>query len=293
MSEPVVVGVDGSRQALAAVLWAVDDAERHGRDLRIVHVVPPVVLGGRPYERALDDAAREEGERMLTEAADLAAESRADVRTTTELLYGDATEILRAQAVDAAAVVVGSRGLNGFAGLLLGSVAMGLAGQVAVPVVVVHGAPAVMRREIVAGLDPEDDVHPALDYAFEEARARGSRLRVVYAWDMPSGRLDPEIIAQALRERARGVLAPWTERYPMVEPAVSVVRGNAVAALCQASVRADLVVVGSRGRGTIRSAVLGSVSHGVLHHASCPVAVVRAAGLTPAAGECREGRDRG
>ncbi|WP_431920862.1 universal stress protein [Nonomuraea jabiensis] len=275
MSEPVIVGVDGSRGALAAVLWAADDAARRGCDLRIVHVVAPPVHGGQPYERSLDDAARKEGERMLTEAAALATESRRDVHVSTELLYGHTTDILRAQAGEAAAIVVASRGLDGFAGLLLGSVGLGLAGHVAGPVVVVRGASAIVQGEIVTGLNPEDAVHPALDYAFEEAQARGARLRVVHAWDVPSSRSGPEIIAQAQQERVRSVLTPWTKRHPGVEVTVSVVRGNPIAALCEASARADLVVVGSRGRGAIRSAVLGSVSHGVLHYASCPVAVVR------------------
>ncbi|MEO3890939.1 universal stress protein [Nonomuraea sp. B5E05] len=275
MSEPIIAGVDGSRAALAAVLWAADVAARRACDLRIIHVMAPPVHGGKPYERPLDDAAREEGERMLAEAAALATESRKDVHVSSELLYGHTTEILRAQAVEAEAIVVGSRGLDGFPGLLLGSVGLGLAGHVAGPVVVVHGAPAIVQGEIVAGLNPDDAVHPALDYAFEEAQARGARLRVVHAWDMPSSRPDQEIITQAQQERARSVLAPWTNRHPRVEVTVSVVRGNPVAALCEASARADLVVVGSRGRGVIRSAVLGSVSHGVLHYASCPVAVVR------------------
>ncbi|MGW7483961.1 universal stress protein [Nonomuraea muscovyensis] len=281
MPEPIIVGVDGSRAALAAVLWAADDTARRGCDLRIVHVVAPVVHGGQPYERSLDDAVREEGERLLAEAAALADEYRADVHVSTELLYGHAAEMLRAQAGEAAAIVVGSRGLDGFAGLLLGSVGFALAGHAMGPVVVVRGVPAMVQGEIVAGLNPEDAVHPALDYAFEEAQARGARLRVVHAWDMPSSRLgtgfglDTDVIAQVQQERVRRVLAPWTKRHPGVEVTESVVRGNPIAALCEACARAGLVVVGSRGRGVIRSAVLGSVSHGVLHYASCPVAVVR------------------
>lgn len=275
MSEPIIVGVDGSRAALAAVLWAADDAARRGCDLRIVHVVAPPVYGGQPYERSLDDAVRQQGERLLAEAAALAAESHANVQVRTELLYGNPTDILRAQAVEAAAVVVGNRGLDGFAGLLLGSVGLGLAGHVVGPVVVVRGAPTIVQGEIVAGLNPEDAVHPALDYAFEEAQARDAELWVVHAWDMPSTGAGPEIITQTQQARVRGVLTPWTKRYPGVMVTVSVFHRNPIAALCEASARADLVVVGSRGRGVIRSAVLGSVSHGVLHYASCPVAVVR------------------
>ncbi|MFF5209086.1 universal stress protein [Streptosporangium sp. NPDC000396] len=281
MSEQIIVGVDGSRGALAAALWAADDAARRGCDLQIVYVEEPLVYGGRAYERSADDPARKQGERLLQEAAARAAESRSDVHVSTELLYGDTTEILRAQAGEAAAIVVGSRGLGGFAGLLLGSVGLGLAGHVMGPVVVVRGAPTMVQGEIVAGLNPDDAVHPAIDYAFEEAQARGARLRVVHAWDLPSSRLgagfglDPDIIAQAQQAHVHGVLEPWLKRHPGVAVSESVYRGNPIAALCEASARADLVVVGSRGRGVIRSAVLGSVSHGVLHYATCPVAVVR------------------
>ncbi|MFI6706129.1 universal stress protein [Nonomuraea sp. NPDC050478] len=284
MAEPIVAGVDGSRGGLAAVVWAADDAARRDCDLRIVHVVEPFVHGGRAYERSADDPAREEGELQLQEAAAVAAGFRGTVRVSTELLYGDTAEVLRAQADEASAIVVGSRGLGGFTGLLLGSVALGLAGHAAGPVVVVRGSPAMMRGEIVAGLNPQDPEHPAIDYAFKEAEAHGARLRVVHAWDLPSSRLgrgfprDFDIIAEARREEVQRMLSPWSERHPGVAATVSDYRGNPVAALCEASVRADLVVVGSRGRGAIRSAVLGSVSHGVLHYASCPVAVVRPRG---------------
>ncbi|WP_431930926.1 universal stress protein [Nonomuraea jabiensis] len=281
MSEPIIVGVDGSRGALAAVLWAADDAARRGCDLRIIHVEEPLVYGGQAYERSPDDPVRKDGERLLAEATALAAESHEHLHVSTELLYGDTTDMLRAQAGEGAAIVVGSRGLGGFAGLLMGSVGLGLAGHAPGAVVVIRGTPSVVQGEIVAGLDPEDAVHPAIDYAFEEAQARGARLWVVHAWDLPSSRVvasfppDLEFIAQARQKHVHDVLSPWAKRYPRVEVTESVFRGNPIAALCETSARADLVVVGSRGRGAIRSAMLGSVSHGVLHYASCPVAVVR------------------
>ncbi|MEO3876156.1 universal stress protein [Nonomuraea sp. B12E4] len=281
MSEPIIVGVDGSRAALAAVLWAADDAARRGCDLRIVHVEEPLLYGGQLYERSADDPVRKEGERLLAEAAATVAEFRSKVRVSTELLYGRTAEILRAQAGEAAAIVVGSRGLGGFAGLLLGSVGLGLAGHAAGPVIVVRGTPTVVQGEIVAGIHPEDAVHPAIDYAFEEAQARGARLRIVHAWDLPSTRAaarippDLEFIAQAQQKHVHEKLSPWLKRYPGVAVTESVFRGNPIAALCGTSAHADLVVVGSRGRGVLHSAVIGSVSHGVLHYASCPVAVVR------------------
>ncbi|KAB8183934.1 universal stress protein [Nonomuraea phyllanthi] len=281
MSEPVIVGVDGSRAALAAVLWAADDAARRGCDLRLVHVEEPLVFGGQVYERSPDDPVRKEGERLLAEAAAVAADFRGNVHVSAELLYGHIVEILCAQAGEAAATVVGSRGLGGFAGLLLGSVGLGVAGHAVGPVIVVRGTPAVVQGELVAGLDPEDAVHPAIDYAFEEAQARGARLRIVHAWDLPStsvvARIPPglDFIAQARQGHVHDVLSPWLKRYPDVTVAESVFRGNPIAALCETSARADLVIVGSRGRGVIRSAMLGSVSHGVLQYASCPVAVVR------------------
>lgn len=281
MTEPIVVATDGSRGATAAVEWAVDDAARRGRTLRIVYVEKPIMYGGQAYERASDDVIRMEGERLLEEAARLATEFRGKVDVSTELLYGDIAEVLRAQSEGAAEIVLGSRGLGGFAGLLLGSVGLRLAGHAVGPVIIVRGAAAMVYGEIVAGVDIVEAAQPVLEYAFEQAKMRGAGLHVIHAWDLPARgfgvgfTLDTEKIAPAVRAYLHSALAPWREMYPDVLVTESTPCANAIVALCEASARADLVVVGSHGRGAIPSAALGSVSHGTLHYAYCPVAVVR------------------
>ncbi|MFI6317816.1 universal stress protein [Nonomuraea sp. NPDC050556] len=141
-------------------------------------------------------------------------------------------ETLNQEPAGADSVVVGSRGLGGFTGLVPGSVSLGVAGHASGPVVVV-------------GFDGSPGSEPAMAYGIEQARACGARLHVVYAWRAP--------ISSAVSE-------------------------HPVFALANASRTAELAVVGSRGLGGFAAAVLGSVGHGVLHHAHCPVAVVRPRG---------------
>jgi nucleotide-binding universal stress UspA family protein len=121
-----------------------------------------------------------------------------------------------------------------------------------------------------------------MEYAVEQARSRKARLHVVYAWRTPvfppyaaayAGLLEDAM--QGEMRRARELMIPWREQNPDVEISDKQVCGHPVTALMEAPATADLVVVGSRGRGGFPSAVLGSVSHGVLHHVTCPVAVVR------------------
>ncbi|OUC95790.1 universal stress protein [Streptosporangium minutum] len=285
MTAHVVVGVDGSPSSQAAVEWAADDAVRRGRALRIVHVCEPWVydipLQTPPGFR---DSVTESCQGVLEDAARLARERAPGLEVDAVLETGRPVEILRREAEDAEQVVLGSRGRGGFTGLLLGSVSFALAGHVAAPVVVVRGSQEWTHGGVVVGFDGSAHSAAALAYAFEEAARRGARLHAIHAWQMPVvgqgaayAPLVEEIFA-AEEGVAADTLAPWREKYPQVEVEQTVVCGHPVAAVCEASEAADLAVVGSRGLGRLGSAVLGSVSHGVLHHARCPVAVVRARG---------------
>jgi nucleotide-binding universal stress UspA family protein len=270
---PIVVGVDGSGSALDAVDWAADDAARRQTELRIVTVRDPDLV----FPGQSDDADRA----ALASAAARAGERLPDLAATTELMSGEVIGTLLEAAGAAQAVVIGHRGVGGFVGQLLGSVGLGLAGHTPGPLVVVRGRVGADRGEIVAGFDGSPHSEAAMRYAFEAARLRSARLRVVYAWPMPvssplafgyRGRLAG--VFDDLAESAAIRLAPWRERNPDVEVIDDAIGGHPVPALSAASTAADLVVVGSRGRRAFRSAVLGSVSHGVLLHAECPVAVI-------------------
>ncbi|MBB2910818.1 nucleotide-binding universal stress UspA family protein [Streptosporangium becharense] len=294
MTAHVVVGVDGSPSSQRAVEWAADDAARRGCALRIVHACEPwtydIPLQTPPGFR---DSVTEHYREVLDAATETARRRVPGLTVETALEPGRAAEVLRRQAADAEQVVVGSRGLGGFTGLLLGSVSLTLAGHVTVPVVVVRGErghrrgeaiggePERPHGEVVVGFDGSAHSAVTLEYAFTEAARRGARLHAVHTWQMPVvGLYAPvyppfsEDLFEAGQRVTTDTVAPWREKFPGVEVEETAVCGHPVAALCEASDRADLVVVGSRGMGRLGSAVLGSVSHGVLHHAHCPVAVV-------------------
>ncbi|MFF5213109.1 universal stress protein [Streptosporangium sp. NPDC000396] len=282
MAESIVVGTDGSPTATAAVEWAADDAARRGRPLRIVHVMDrwPYNISASPPPDWHGFMTRA-GEQVLAEAAKAVKERRPDVSVTTQLIEGMPSQVLREQAGTAAELVIGSRGLGGFAGALLGSAVLHVAGHAPGAVVVVRATPDKPYGEIVVGIDGSAECGPALGFAFEQAQLRGCALRALYAWQVPVHAFAPEAtheidkVRQAHRRIAAEQLAPWEEKFPGVNVVRDVTCAHPVSALVDASVRADLLVVGSHGRGTVESIILGSVSRAVLHHAHCPVAVVR------------------
>ncbi|WP_283137170.1 universal stress protein [Rhizohabitans arisaemae] len=285
MAGRISVAVDGSASAGAALDWAVDEASRRRAALRIVHVgaVWEDLQVPIPVEPTYREALQSYAEGVLTEAVERAEKRAPGLETTTALLTGPVVDALRGESVGGEELVLGSRGLGGFTGLLLGSVALRVAGHAEGPVVVVRGGEGrTTYGEVVVGHDGSQNAQAALEYAFEAARLRGARLRAVHSWQIPMfssyavlypGPMDE--ISEAAEQASERRLAPWRERYPEVAVVESVVCGHPVAELVEASEEADLVVVGSRGLGGFGAAVLGSVSHGVLHRAHCPVAVVR------------------
>jgi nucleotide-binding universal stress UspA family protein len=134
----------------------------------------------------------------------------------------------------------------------------------------------------VVGIDDAADCEPAIAYAFEQAAVRGVPLRAVYAWRLPIHVYAPEIaydmdeVGATQHQVARDKLTAFTGKYPSVRVIEDVRCAHPVDALTDAAEGADLLVVGSHGRGALGSMLLGSVSRGVLHHAACPVAVVPA-----------------
>jgi len=281
-----VVGADGSSPADNAVAWAADDAVRRGCALKIVHVCEPWT-GDIPLQTppGFRDSMSEYGQGVLECAAELARGRAPHLEVDTALEAGRVAEVLRREAEDSEQVVVGSRGLGGFTGLLLGSVSLALAGQVVAPVVVVRGTPGQTYGQIIVGFDGSAHSAAALEYAFEEAARRQARLHAIHTWQLPVlgayaiaySPLTNDVFAAERRLTAEA-LTPWREKYPDIKIEETVVCGHPVDVICEASATADLVVLGSRGLGRFGAAVLGSVSHGVLHHARCPVAVVHAAG---------------
>ncbi|MFK4037852.1 universal stress protein [Nonomuraea wenchangensis] len=278
----IVVGVDGSVAARAAVEWAAADALRTREPLRLVHAVDrtPYQIGRFPTP-TLPDVLLREGRRILDEAVALVRERQPQVEVETREVEGAPALVLREEAEGASEIVVGSRGLGGFAGALLGSVSTHVAGHVRCPVVVVRAQRQPASGEIVVGVDDSPECRPALAYAFRQAELRGAKLRAVHAWQLPVHAFAPEIaydvdeIRAAQQQLLTGALESFRAEHPAVEIIEETHSGHPVDVLTAAGAQADLVVVGSHGRGAMGSALLGSVSRGVLHHARCAVAVVR------------------
>jgi nucleotide-binding universal stress UspA family protein len=277
MPDLIIVGTDGSEAANVAVEWAADDALRMHALLRIVSAVSRL-----PYEfpvPELDAAKAKNAIDALGTAEEIARTRQPDIQVSTQLVEGDPAKTLRDQSEEATEIVIGSRGLGGFAGMLLGSVSTNVAAHAHCPVVVTRREQHITYGEIVVGVAGSDDCENALGYAFEQARLRGSRLHAIHAWELPyiGSMISYELNdVRAAEERvADDRLTSWLERFPDVAVTKEVTSAHPVKALTEASAHCDLLVVGSHRRGSLRSALLGSVSRGVLHHARCAVAVVR------------------
>jgi len=274
MIQPIVVGTDGSSRADLAVEWAADEATLRRCPLHIVHAAerwePGVPFHAAP---GMCESLTETGEHVLAEAAERAAKIRPGLLITTELVFDAPARALRAQGARAEEIVVGSRGLGGFAGLLLGSTGLRVAGHVPVPVIVIRGEPGDCRGEILAGVDLSAASAEVLRYAFETAALRETWVRVIYAWHVPAASRTFAVheAAAVTQERLTDAVAPWRAEFPDVGVVEQTPCGHPVSVLAERSSRAALLVVGAACRGPC----LGSVGHGVLHHADCPVAVVR------------------
>ena len=285
---PIVVGVDWSESALEAVRWAAREAEWRRVGLRLINAFGWTVSGhssdprlGAHYRNELLFRAREQVETAASAAAQVAP----DIEITRDVRTGPPIAVLVAESHEAQLVVVGSRGAGGFTDLLVGSVAVALAAHAACPVVVVrgarHGDPPPMEGPVVVGVDGSPTSEAALAFAYEAAAARRAPLVAVHTWqdNLVGLELAPlpdwEAIETDERQLLAERLAGWGEKFPDVHVQRVVTRDRPAHTLVEQSACAQLVVVGSRGRGSFAGLVLGSVSHALLHHAKCPVAVVR------------------
>jgi nucleotide-binding universal stress UspA family protein len=194
--------------------------------------------------------------------------------------------VLLEESRDADLIVLGSRGSGGFAELVVGSTTMHVASLSHCPVIAVPdpvAAHAAVRHGVVVGVDGSDLSESAIEFAFQMASEMHEGLVAIRAWTQPA-RLepgvmlppvyDPALVAKEERLVLAESMAGWSEKFPDVGVERRVVRDHPVHALIEAAGNARLLVVGSRGRGDLKSLLLGSVSHGVLHHAPGPVAVV-------------------
>jgi len=287
MTRPITAGVDGTDESIAALDWAAREAVRRGVALRVVQA-----WQFQPYESidAADPATQTGWVRdALTGAVRGVTGRHPGLDLTTEVVAGETVETLVAAAAEAEMLVLGSRGHGPVIGFLLGSVGQQVIAEATRPTVLVRAgdqpAAEAAGREIVVGQQGEpDDSAETLRFAFETAAARGATVRAVRAWTLPpvfayspgsmhlldeAGGLEP-----FERKALAAALQPWRERFPDVPVVEHVEIGSAGQVLLSMAERAQLMVVGRRAHRTAVGARIGSVAHGVLHHANCPVAVV-------------------
>lgn len=281
----IIVGVDGSEQSMDATGWAAEEAGRRDASLQIVYVVTPWLFDVPvdPRAGAVREGLLEGGEEIVERAVARARERVPGLEVDGVQTGGQPAEVLIERSRDALMLVVGTRGTGGITGLLLGSVALQAVSHAFCPAVAVRGTEAAEHGEVVVGVDGSVSSGAAIAFAFEEAAMRQARLRAVLAWGHPVSTgpgdmrplvYDSELLAAEEERILTGSLAGWREKFPDVEVVHDVVHAKPVRALSGASARADLLVVGSRGRGGFSGLVLGSVGHAMLHHAHCPLAVV-------------------
>jgi nucleotide-binding universal stress UspA family protein len=280
----IIAGTDGSDRSVPAIQWAADEAVRRDRVLHIVHTIP--WLYGTPTDPRAGVVPNEEiarGRRTLERAVSVAYEQAAGVTVESELMVGSAAQVLLERARASTMVVVGAHGSGLATRLPIGSTTLQVVMHTAVPAVVVSETEPGTWQEVIVGVDGGGMEAPAVRFAFEEAALRKARLRAFHAWSHPSsersGDMQPLVYDRAVvdeeeRRMLDHALAALRDEFPHVEVACEAIHGRPARILAGASARADLLVVGTRGRGGFAGLLLGSVSHALLHSAHCPVAVV-------------------
>ncbi|HEY9310773.1 universal stress protein [Williamsia sp.] len=286
MSRPIVVGVDNSDHARQAALWAADAAARDNLDLVVIGAyntqAPAYGLAALAYVPDMTGELQLAAAKAVREAVTRIHDTHPGVSVSSRIVHGNPASTLIAESRDAALLVVGTRGLGSVRGMIAGSVSSAVAAHASCPVAVISNPSP--TGPVVVGIDGSSVSDAALAAAFHHAHLRQTQLSVVHTWtDLTSEAVhDLNIPAEQLSstaDRAHEVvaehLAQYAISYPQVKIEQTIIPGSPAPELLRAATHAQLLVAGSRGRGGFTGLLLGSVSQTILHHAPCPVLIVK------------------
>jgi nucleotide-binding universal stress UspA family protein len=283
----ILVCVDGSVPSDAAVAWATREAIIRQLPVTLVHAVPPVVVGwpvGQLYAD-MPEWQKENGQHVVDQArktlsANLGESEPPEIHT--EMVYSSVVPALIDASKDAWMIVAGSQGMGALGRLLLGSVTTALIHHAHCPVAVIHSderAAPDSNAAVLLGIDGSAASEAATALAFDEASRRGVGLVALHVWSdvgvFPILGMDWRDRESEGQEILAERLAGWQERYPDVRVKPLVFCDKPSRWLLKESEHAQLVVVGSHGRGGFPGMLLGSVSSAVAQSATVPVIVVR------------------
>ncbi|QCQ91136.1 universal stress protein [Rhodococcus sp. SGAir0479] len=285
----VVVGVDDSDAAFDALDWAAGIAALRGLPVHVAHALPtPGVYMSEAsalIQAGFEERLQESAHEVLARARERVTAAHPDVECSAGTYPGPPASALLEVGAEAELLVLGATGAGGLGGALVGSTGQRVAQHARCPVVIHRGGPGAAHdaRPVVVGVDGSAASARALAAAFEYAALFGAPLDAVHAWgpDRPVHRhgafrlVDWAKVEAEERAVLAEALAAMRTRHPGVPVDARLERRGAAAALLDHAQRACLVVVGSRGRGRLRGALLGSTSQNLLHHAPCPVMVCR------------------
>ncbi|MFJ3306692.1 universal stress protein [Streptomyces sp. NPDC086549] len=295
MLKPIVVGLDGSRESLAAADWAGREALRRGLPLRLVHAWEGLpeddVRADLPELRAPQYQAR----RALRGAVEMLNERYPQLYVTAEQLRKQPRRALLAEAENAELLAIGSLGLGGVGGFMSGSVALATIAHVERPIVLVRAdetatdehlpdafgkaSTRTPHRDVAVAVDLGGTCDDVLDFAFQAAQLRQAPLRVVHAWHVPLSKGVPSAeerthVREAAERALAALLEPWRTEYPAVSVHETLHEGHAAHILVRAAEGAGLLVVGHHSRRAGIGAHTGPVAHALIHHVNRPVVLV-------------------
>lgn len=288
----VVVAVDGSDASNNAVRWAANTAMKRGVPLRLAasYTMPQFLYaeGMVPPQELFDELQAETMEKIEA-ARDIAHEVAPEIKIGYTIAEGSPIDMLLEMSSDVTMLVMGSRGLGGLSGMVMGSVSAAVVSHANCPVVVVrednHVTELNKYGPVVVGVDGSDISQMATDFAFAEAQARGCKVMAVHTWmdmqvqaslaGLAAAQQEWNVIEDEQTALLHERLEPLLSKYPDVEVEMVITRDRPVRALVDAATDAQLLVVGSHGRGGFRGMLLGSTSRALLQSAPCPMVVVR------------------